>query len=667
MSENFEARLEGDYENTPPLRNGLDTSTSSTMSKNSEARLEGDKENTPPLREGLDTSTSPTMNVNFEARLECDTENTPSLSKPTWDFLNENFTKTELQKHGRNLGLNKIWVTKDKLIEMILHKSQDPILQTPRPVSGTPPTTQSDSSSPTPPPPTPLQQHSNSSPPTSPTLPTPQSSSLPPPPLLPQLSHSSPPSPSTHPSPSHSPAIIASSQEISRQDSVTTPLQLPSSHTSHSRLTDTTTHDNASAISRMTLDIEKIKEKLEIKDMEIELLNTEIKTAYSLVDQLQQKVHDLENQIANKQNSNQLQETTNISTNDSQSILLLGDESLTQTKVSDVNKSVTIRTIKGANVDLLRCWVAEKLTWNPTKCIIYCGLHDIDNTSPDKILDDFDSLISELKEKNYGMCIHICQIVPTLLSEDTQAKIGDFNEHLRIWSESNCIPIIKTDSNFRLGTGEVDDMCYDMESDTPGSTLNRLGIIRLLSTITKQCPASNICKNIDNIKKQTLMTPPSQGPSTNQHQRNTSFSSTNINSYNHKDKPSTRRGFANNQTPNTWVEVTKRNTAHTPTSYSPTMPRERRVMHRNTQHSHYNIPTHNRFDRLQETYDDSHNINNYNYPTHRHNGNYSKKVGCYNCGEFNHIRSSCRFDHKLQCGICQSLGHKSRLCRYYSA
>ena len=43
-----------------------------------------------------------------------------------------------------------------------------------------------------------------------------------------------------------------------------------------------------------------------------------------------------------------------------------------------------------------------------------------------------------------------------------------------------------------------------------------------------------------------------------------------------------------------------------------------------------------------------------------------KRVGCYNCGEFNHVQLNCRFDHKVLCGTCQHLGHKSRLCHLYS-
>ncbi len=43
-----------------------------------------------------------------------------------------------------------------------------------------------------------------------------------------------------------------------------------------------------------------------------------------------------------------------------------------------------------------------------------------------------------------------------------------------------------------------------------------------------------------------------------------------------------------------------------------------------------------------------------------------KKVGCFKCGEFNHFQINCRFDHKVLCGACQRLGHKSRLCHHYS-
>ena len=45
-----------------------------------------------------------------------------SLNNPTWEYLHSNFRKAELQKHCRDLGMTKVWVTKEKLIDMIMEK-----------------------------------------------------------------------------------------------------------------------------------------------------------------------------------------------------------------------------------------------------------------------------------------------------------------------------------------------------------------------------------------------------------------------------------------------------------------------------------------------------------------------------------------------------------------
>ena len=45
-----------------------------------------------------------------------------SLENRTRDFLNANYKKEDLQKQCRELGFTKVWVTKDKLIDMILEK-----------------------------------------------------------------------------------------------------------------------------------------------------------------------------------------------------------------------------------------------------------------------------------------------------------------------------------------------------------------------------------------------------------------------------------------------------------------------------------------------------------------------------------------------------------------
>ncbi len=63
--------------------------------------------------------------------------------------------------------------------------------------------------------------------------------------------------------------------------------------------------------------------------------------------------------------------------------------------------SCAVRTIRGANVDLLKCRVSEKLNSIPPKCFICAGLYDLmNNMDPDCILDNLTALVSELKEKN---------------------------------------------------------------------------------------------------------------------------------------------------------------------------------------------------------------------------------------------------------------------------
>ncbi len=43
---------------------------------------------------------------------------------PTREYLIKNFSKPDLQKRCRELGLTKIWVTKDQLFNMKIHNTQ---------------------------------------------------------------------------------------------------------------------------------------------------------------------------------------------------------------------------------------------------------------------------------------------------------------------------------------------------------------------------------------------------------------------------------------------------------------------------------------------------------------------------------------------------------------
>ena len=54
---------------------------------------------------------------------------------------------------------------------------------------------------------------------------------------------------------------------------------------------------------------------------------------------------------------------------------------------------------------------------------------------------------------------------------------------------------------FKLGTGDLDELCFNMENGIEPYTLNRLGAIRLLDTIDKQCPGFQLYCNWKNVKR----------------------------------------------------------------------------------------------------------------------------------------------------------------------
>ncbi len=412
---------------------------------------------------------------------------------------------------------------------------------------------------------------------------------------------------------------------------------------------DTDNTDVASAVREMTAEIRKIAKKLETKDLEIELLNKEMKSAHNQISEMKQQISSLEEKLSQNNVTRNEPEASHTPSPPPARTLLLGDENLGKALPSYLGKHHLLRTLDGANVDLLRCWISEKLTLIPSKCVIYCGVNDIiRNTDPDSIIDNFSTLINVLKEKNKDMEVHICQLVPTLLSQDIQAKIGDLNEHLKQWGISNSIPIINTVPAFRLGTGELDDMCYDMIGSKPGSTLNRLGVVRLLSSIQKQCRDFKLCSNWEKVKRSAKIdneincfenspSPPrldkdKDGWQVVGRQRNQRY---------HRSKPANPR-----------VSTYRPQSHLTPPTYSA----EQDERHHHHHVARGDLPPHPHHRRPYP----HHHLSNHHH--HRE----TKKHGCYNCGEFNHHQSNCRYDHKIKCGNCNRLGHKNRLCEFYS-
>lgn len=98
------------------------------------------------------------------------------------------------------------------------------------------------------------------------------------------------------------------------------------------------------------------------------------------------------------------------------------------------------------------------------------------------------------------MKINVCQVIPVPECEVMKGKITCYNEHSTKWGSTNGVKIVETAPEFTLGTGEIDDLYFAEENETL-LILNRLGVIKLLSTIRKQCPGFRICRNWECIKK----------------------------------------------------------------------------------------------------------------------------------------------------------------------
>lgn len=77
------------------------------------------------------------------------------------------------------------------------------------------------------------------------------------------------------------------------------------------------------------------------------------------------------------------------------------------------------------------------------------------------------------------MDIHVCELVPSWDSDDSQAKINEFNDEHLIWSTADEIYGIDNNKPRKMPTGEVDDVCYHSNEENAGVLLNRLGVIRL--------------------------------------------------------------------------------------------------------------------------------------------------------------------------------------------
>ena len=174
--------------------------------------------------------------------------------------------------------------------------------------------------------------------------------------------------------------------------------------------------------------------------------------------------------------------------------------------------------------------------------------------------------------------------------------------------------------------GDVDVNCYDNNSNISYDNLSRIGAVRLLDAIASSCQGSFV---VDNWKemKQNL----------------------------HKSINALRKSVTVNEEENGNHFV------------------NHNVRYRgNSKHQdgHYSSVSYNVKSARNDLANSRNNLNRqrfdgFNYCPGRNgiiNNRLMRKRGCYNCGEYNHRQSNCRYDHQLKCNYCYEYGHMSRLC-----
>ena len=236
-------------------------------------------------------------------------------------------------------------------------------------------------------------------------------------------------------------------------------------------------------------------------------------------------------------------------------------------------------------------------------------------------------------------------------------------------------------------------MCLSESDEDPNPTLNRLGAIRLLTAIEKQCPCFTLCENWEDCKAsvKSMFMRNSHNPTKTSHTHK-QYSHNTVSNISHTNTITTRTqtpwfrktrpSLDSNTHPSTTVGEAHHLKVMKPQShydnhktriFTPSTNTNSNVNSHSRNHTYANATNiFNSSSHLTRTYPGSTNTQHHshysltNSPINAYSDTQRRKIGCFNCGEFNHRRSTCRFDHKLRCEICHALGHKSRLCSYYS-
>ena len=95
--------------------------------------------------------------------------------------------------------------------------------------------------------------------------------------------------------------------------------------------------------------------------------------------------------------------------------------------------------------------------------------------------------------------------MPISTTQNIQIKINEYNEHLEKWCDTNGVEIIRLVPTFKLGTGDLDDLCFDKVNGKLPLVINRLGAVKLLDALNNRCPNFHLCSDWNTLKRNSIV------------------------------------------------------------------------------------------------------------------------------------------------------------------
>ncbi|KAJ8032701.1 hypothetical protein HOLleu_26300 [Holothuria leucospilota] len=322
--------------------------------------------------------------------------------------------------------------------------------------------------------------------------------------------------------------------------------------------------------------------------------------------------------------------------------MIIGDSLLKYVNQEDFsNDNVTVKCLPGATVkdvkDVLQTHLDEMESIS--HLVIHVGTNDI-AASPTPVIDDitveFEDLVTNIQlQGDHTPVIFLSGPCPR--SDKHMPQISELNSRLMMLADKLDCKFLNNLASFTYGDGEIDMSFFNSD----GLHLNRKGTKKLLNKLTTIGP---IC----------LRNGESSNLNTHNHRshRNDNFA----NKYRYRQPRPTRLPIQPDEQYDRKYDLVSR--------YEPVesyrdhrLDRGRHPIEMDQNHNsrtYQSTPT--------RRYADRYNGNRSLYQPHYQR--YPSNRGCYNCGEFNHVVTNCRYDRPLKCRLCSRLGHKERNCLF---